>query len=45
MVQNDLALLSRLEFAHSLPVVNDGEHFAAIRPSLPVSLKFDFGSC
>src|SRR5579863_5282813 len=40
VIENDLALFASLEFLHALPVANDRQHFAPIRPRLPVALKY-----
>src|SRR5450631_4490239 len=42
VVENDLAGLAGLELLRPLPVVNDGQNLAAVRPRLLVSLKLRF---
>ena len=42
VIENDLARFASLEFLHSLPVMNDGQHLAPIRPRLPISFKLRF---
>ncbi len=39
VIENDLALLTRLQFLHALPIVDDRQHLATIRARLPVTLK------
>ena len=42
VIENDLARFASLEFLHALPVVDDRQHLAAVRPRLPVSFELRF---
>src|ERR1700722_5584957 len=42
VIENDFALLARLEFLHALTVLDDGENLAAIGASLTVAFEIGF---
>ena len=42
VVENDLAFFARLEFLRALPVVNDGQHFAAVGARLAIAFELGF---
>src|SRR5580704_2035236 len=42
VIKDDLTGFSSLKFLRPLPVMNDGQHFAAVRASLPITFKYRF---
>ena len=42
VIKNDLARLASLEFLRPLAILDDGQHFAIFRASLPISFKIRF---